>query len=79
LLREVGPPTRSRSLAARRDQFLCNGPSDRAATRELSYDVPSRGFWKWTYDTFGVSPAVTYIVCVDETDRITSVMVVEIN
>ena len=79
LLREIGPPTRSRPLAERPDQFGCNAPSDRAATRELSYDVPSRGFWKRAYDAFGLSPARTYLVCVDDTDRITSVMVVEIN
>jgi hypothetical protein len=77
LIREVGPPTRSRSLAAGRDQFLCNGPLDRAATRELSYDLPSHGVWKWVYDTFGVNPARTYVVCVDDTDRITGVAVID--
>jgi hypothetical protein len=79
LLRDVGPPSRSRSLAATGKRFTCDGPSDRPATRELSYDIPSRGFWKWAYDTLGVSPARTYVVCVDDRDRITSVWVVDIN
>jgi hypothetical protein len=74
LLREIGPPTRSRSLSTPLDRLLCGSRSGEA-TRELSYDIPSRGVAKWLYDTLGLSPSTT-IVCVDGTGRITAVSIV---
>lgn len=76
LRREVGPPTRDRSIAVAEKHGPCSGTD---AERELTYDIPSRGAAKRLREIFGMSPAFSYVVCVNRTGQIVSVSTVEVD
>ena len=68
----VGPPVRERRV----DGTNANGPCARRGDqveRELTYDVPSRGLGKQFRDFFALSPATSFVACVDRSGKITGV------
>ena len=79
LLREIGPPTRSRALKATTDNSDCKDFPGRQAIRELSYEIPSQGFDKRVRDLLDIGPSQIYVVCIDDADRIANILIVDIN
>lgn len=77
LRREVGPPTRQRVVAELEQHEVCR--REPGAVRELTYDVPSRGWEKRLDEILGLPPAMSNIVCVDEMGKIITVCFSVIN
>ena len=75
LRRDVGPPTRERSLDLSNAQELCNGT---LAVRELIYEIPSRGIDKKARDLLGIPASVWIVVCVNADSRIVKVWHVDV-
>lgn len=75
LRREVGAPTHERNVAEK-DRGSCEGTP---ATRELVYDVPSRGAKLRVRKMLRMRPAFSYVLCVDRAGRIVRFSTVHID
>jgi hypothetical protein len=79
LRREYGAPTSERRSDVGPVESPCRSSPGLDAQRELSYDIPSRGFSKWLRDVLGTHPRLSFVVCVDSDGIITKVVTVEVN
>lgn len=80
LIRQVGPPSSSRTTRDSPEQSPCRaGSFGIEAQRELTYDIPSRGFDKRLRDLLRMKPSQSFVVCVDSEGKIIRVVTVQVH
>lgn len=79
VIREVGPPTRIRTLEGSTEAEACETGNRKLGVRELVYEIPSQGLEKRARDLMRLGPSRSTILCVDGAGRITRVVISEVH